>query len=381
MASENTHVLKFRKPFEAGTFGHFRSAVSLHSHTMHSREYLGRLPGYIAKVPIASLLIEREIGRMHLYTGRVVDFRRIFWTPPLSPREAMQLEQNQIERQTRLRSLISLTDHDNIEAGLHLRLLNRAAEIPVSVEWSVPYAGTVFHLGVHNLPADSATRWMAEFAQFTSSPSPERLRALLHELDSDPQILVVLNHPYWDAEAAAPERHEASLSEFLGEFRPVLHALEINGLRSRRENRAVLELAAALELPAISGGDRHGCEPNAVLNLTDAGSFSGFVSEIREERRSSILLMPQYFDNLKLRLLESSWHALCDAPGEFGRRHWMTRIFIEDKNGAPHPVSEFNSTRFQRVVDTFRWIMAFLASPQMRPALRLALHGREEASL
>src|SRR5262249_20639899 len=132
MASGSTHVLKFRKPFEPEPFGDFRSAVSLHSHTMHSREYLGRLPGYIAKVPIASLLIEREIGRMHLYTGRVLDFRRIFWTPPLSPCEAMQLEQNQIERQTRLRALISLTDHDNIEAGLHLRLLNRGADIPVS---------------------------------------------------------------------------------------------------------------------------------------------------------------------------------------------------------------------------------------------------------
>jgi hypothetical protein len=348
---------------------------------MHSREYLGRLPSYIAKVPIGRFFIEREIGRMHLYTGRVLDFRRIFWTPPLSPREAMDLEQSQIESQVRLRPLVSLTDHDNIEAGLHLRMLGNKADVPVSVEWSVPYAGSVFHLGIHNLPVDSAQGWMAEFTAFTTAPNPGRLRALLRELDANPEALIVLNHPYWDAEATAPGRQKESLSEFLGEFRSVLHALEINGLRSRRENRAVLELAAACGLPAVSGGDRHGCEPNAVLNLTSASTFAGFVREIRREGRSTILLMPQYFDNLRLRLLESSWHALCDAPGEFGRRHWMTRIFIEDENGLPQAVSEFSSTRFQRVVDKFRWIMAFLASPRMRPALRIALLGGEEASL
>src|SRR5206468_8970332 len=123
------------------------------------------------------------------------------------------------------------------------------------------------------------------------------------------------------------------------------------------------------------------CEPNAVLNLTNAATFGEFVREIRKERRSTVLLMPQFFDNLRVRLLESAWHGLSDAPGEFGRRHWMTRIFCEDKNGVPRPVSEFTGTRFQAVVDRFRWIMAFLASPQMRPAMRLALLGSEEASL
>jgi hypothetical protein len=31
----------------------------------------------------------------------------------------------------------------------------------------------------------------------------------------------------------------------------------------------------------ISGGDRHGCEPSAVLNLTNAKTFSEFIDEIR----------------------------------------------------------------------------------------------------
>ena len=381
MERGNTQVLRFRKPSDPSFAAAFRSAVSLHSHTMHSREYLGRLPGYIAKVPIASLVIEREIGRLHLYTGRVFDFRRIFWTPPLSPREALQLEQRQIQTQTSLRPMVSLTDHDNIEAGLHIRMLDPGSDTPVSVEWSVPYAGSVFHLGIHNLPADCAKEKMAQFANFTSNPSELSLRALLGELAADPGILVVLNHPCWDAEAAAPGQHEMALKQFLEDFRSNLQALEINGMRSRRENHTVLALARELNLPAISGGDRHGCEPNAVLNLSTAGTFAEFVSEIRSERRSTVLLMPQYFDNLRIRLLESSWHALCDAPGEFGRRHWMTRVFCEDVHGVPRPLSEFTGTRFHRIIDKFRWIMALLASPQIRPALRLALLGNEEAGL
>ena len=69
-----------------------RTGVSLHSHTMHSKEYLGRLPSYIAKFPIGSYIIEREIGRLHLYQGRIFHFNKLFWTPPLSPREAEELE-------------------------------------------------------------------------------------------------------------------------------------------------------------------------------------------------------------------------------------------------------------------------------------------------
>ena len=120
-------------------FSHCRTGVSLHSHTMHSKEYLGRLPNYIAKFPIGSYILEREIGRLHLYQGRIFDFNKMFWTPPLSPREAYELESRQIEEQLGRKALVSLSDHDNIESGLHLRLLEKTQRSPISVEWTVPY--------------------------------------------------------------------------------------------------------------------------------------------------------------------------------------------------------------------------------------------------
>ena len=360
-------------------FGDFRTGVSLHSHTMHSKEYLGRLPSYIAKFPIGSYIIEREVGRLHLYEGRIFDFNKLFWTPPLSPREAQELESGQIEK-LGLTALVSLTDHDNVEAGKHLRMLAATASAPISVEWTVPYEETEFHIGVHNLPASRADRWMSEFAGCTRRPKNDWIRDILASLNDDKSVLIVLNHPYWDAESIGPVEHRETLERFLVNFQGLFHAIELNGMRSRKENREVLQLGAALDMPVVSGGDRHGLEPNAVLNVTRATTFEEFVHEVRSERRSEVLLMPQFFEALPLRLIENAWHALSDAPGEFGRRHWMTRVFIIE-NAEAKPLSQFMGTRFHRVVDKFRWVIGLIANPVVRPALRLPFLGYEEGGL
>ena len=141
---------------------------------------------------------------------------------------------------------MSLSDHDNIEAGMHLRMLEGTASVPISVEWTVPFEDTVFHIGVHNLPEESAMAWMAEMASFTAKPGGEKLRGMLGGLGSEDCVLVVLNHPYWDAESIGPEQHRRALGSFFGKFLPQVHALEVNGMRSRRENREVLALGAVL---------------------------------------------------------------------------------------------------------------------------------------
>jgi len=360
---------------------YYRSGVSLHSHTMHSREWLGRLPSYFRRLPIISGIAEREVGRAHLYEGRIVDFSRAFWTPPLSPREALALEAQQIQSVLGLRPLISLTDHDNIEAGLHLRVVTETSGAPISVEWSAPYEETCFHLGIHNLPSDCASAWMKEFAKHTANPKPELLRKLLHELQGCSSVLVVLNHPFWSAEGVDPAAHRTNMVRFVEEHRSVIHALEINGLRPRAENRAVMELAKACDLPLISGGDRHGCEPNATLNVTAAGSFEEFVEEIRQDRISKIVLMPQYFEPLKLRLFAETWHILGEAPGEFGRRHWTSRVFYITKEGIERPASFLWGKEGPRFIKQIHWAMGLIANPWFRPAMRMAMLASWEEGL
>ena len=176
MQSGATLVVKHDRIPQAS--GEFRSGVSLHSHTMHSREYLGRLPHYIAKIPVASYVIEREVGWMHLYEGRTIDFGKMYWTPPLSPREAFDLERKPVEEKLGLQALVSLSDHDNLEAGLHLQMLERTKRVPVAVEWSVPYDQTVFHLGVHNLPLSRATAWMGRVGAIHGHSANRRVAAV-----------------------------------------------------------------------------------------------------------------------------------------------------------------------------------------------------------
>jgi glycosyltransferase involved in cell wall biosynthesis len=60
----------------------------------------------------------------------------------------------------------------------------------------------------------------------------------------------------------------------LSKFLPRVHAIELNGMRSQRENREVLQLGAVLGIPVISGGDRHGCEANSVFRITIVGDGS-----------------------------------------------------------------------------------------------------------
>src|SRR5580658_6341972 len=147
----------------------FSTGVSLHGHTMHSEECLSFLPRYLHMAPVISQILGGyERG------PQPVDFARAYWTPPLSPSSALRVERKQIENMD-LRSLVSLTDHDNIEAGMSLQVAADPREVPISVEWTVPYERSIFHLGIHNLPAASARSWMSTLAAFTSTPGERQL--------------------------------------------------------------------------------------------------------------------------------------------------------------------------------------------------------------
>ncbi len=260
--------------------GPFRSGVSLHSHTMFSEESLDMVPRYTAKLPYIGQAIRRKEAEYSAKRGIEFDFRKAFWTPPLAPRQAYRLEEKQIQRQFELPALVSLTDHDDIRAAALLRVLDRFRKIPLSTEWTVPFGPTFFHLGLHNIPVEQSIAIQAELSQFTANPLPGMLAALLRKLNAVPDLLVVLNHPLWDEKGIGADEHRQTLHTLLSEHRLHIHALELNGLRSWRENLEVIWLGRANGMPVVSGGDRHGREPNAILNLTGATTFEGFVEEV-----------------------------------------------------------------------------------------------------
>ncbi len=319
----------------------FRARVSLHSHTNQSSETLDFLANFGNQYPVMRPLLTRLEQRAERVYGMRLDYAASYWTPPMTPRLAFDLETRQIEK-LGLSAMVSISDHDNIKAPMLLRSVPSARQIPVSVEWSAPYGGVQsFHLGVHNLPSDRAVEWMATFAEFTANPSDTRLTEILVALHEEPNVLLVFNHPMWDLYLVGKEKHQFLVNEFLLKNGAWLHALELNGLRNWEENRAVRRLAEKWNMLLISGGDRHGVEPNANVNLTNAASFTEFVHEVRREKKSHVLFMPQYAEPWKHRILQSAMDIVRCYP-EFpqGSRTWDERVYHPDANGIVRPLSE-----------------------------------------
>lgn len=317
--------------------GKYRTAVSLHSHTNQSKESLLFIPAFADKRPLLRWALKEQVKK----SVRPVDFSQAYWTPPLPPKLAFELESNQIEVDLELISLVSLTDHDSIGAPSALRQLPAPVRIPFAVEWSVPFEEAVFHLGIHNLPESRAHLIMDDLATYTRNPSAQHLVELLAALHEMPEVLIVFNHPLWDQYCLGQTTFLRNLDLFLQRHVQFFHALELNAMRSWSENKSVIELAAVWQRPLISGGDRHGCEPSGALNLTQATSFPEFISEIRREQLSHIVFMPQYAEPLGIRFMQTVIDTIRDYPEHpVGSRRWDERVFHMDfQTGYHRPLS------------------------------------------
>jgi hypothetical protein len=323
----------------------FKTGVSLHSHTNQSKETLDFISELSKDWSVLQPVMRWAEQRCRRLTGINPDYARSYWTPPLTPSLAFDLERRQIEEKLQIAGLVSLTDHDDIQAPMLLRTVAGSRHIPVSVEWTVPFGASAFHLGIHNLPSATGAAWMERLAAFTAMPvktrEPKLLTEMLAELDELPGVLIVFNHPLWDLYRVGKEKHDVLVNEFLAVNGQFVHALELNGLRDWKENREAATLAGKWNQLVISGGDRHGVEPNANVNLTRAGSFTEFVHEVRRERQSHVLFMPQYAEPWKHRILQSTLAAIRNYP-DFpeGSRQWDERVYHPDAEGVMQPLSE-----------------------------------------
>jgi hypothetical protein len=361
----------------------FRTGVSLHSHTSHSKESLDFIPQFLAKVPGGGAMLRRCEARYRTLHGHDINFLDAWWTPPLGPKEALELEQRQIESLD-LQGLVSLSDHDNIEAPLLLRVLSASRETPISVEWTVPWRGTFFHIGVHNIRLRQAAVKMEAMRGFTLDPKERELRRLLEWLTEEKETLIVFNHPFWDEKGNGQAHHEAMVEEFISHYSAWIHALELNGLRPWAENRRVMLRAAGAGLPAISGGDRHTFEPNALINITRAETFAEFVEEIRYERLSTVVVMPQYREAMLGRILSGIGDGMRDYEAHtHGWTRWSDRIFYRRaEDGEPAPLSmALAAGREPLMIRMFLAGVRVLEHRQVQAAVRQFLQPAQEISL
>lgn len=313
-----------------------QTGVSLHCHTKYSKEMLDFVPYYAELIPVVRQFWKRECRKYERREGKAPNFNTGYWEPPLTARAVFDAEEAQMAA-AGLAAIVSITDHDSIQANADIREEIGNDLAPVSMEWTVPFGRAYFHLGIHNMPVDQAdeiSRILLDYTFAEGPPDNARLHEIFCMLNAIPQVLIIFNHPVWDIEMIGQAAHNELLREFVAEHIKSMHAIEVNGFRPWSENRAAIALAEECGLPLISGGDRHCLHSNTMINVTDAGSFSEFVDEIRVEQRSNIVVMPEYREPLALRQVSS----MADIMGYFpdfpeGRRQWFERVYFDAEDG------------------------------------------------
>jgi hypothetical protein len=355
------------------------TVVSLHSHTYISKESLGFLPEWATRTPLVGPVVRRLLNRYQARAGRPVDFARAYWCPPPSPIAVVESEVAQIaNRFGTATPLVSITDHDTIAANLGLAAVGLGASCPVSTEWTVPFRDAIFHLGVHNMPPDLAAEMTGEFQRFTANPVEARLADLLGWVHAMPSVLVVLNHPLWNARDDR-DQNDTAVADLLGAYGRFLHALEMGGYRGHAENNAVVRMGRDWDLPVLAGGDRHGHAPNALLNVTSASTFDEFVQEVRYDRRTHVVVMPEYQEHPATRVLEVVSDVLRQDPvAAPGQQHWTERVFIIREDGRHQPLEEVWMSQAPFLARAIIATATALSSVAARQALQLGLRVENE---
>src|SRR5215469_4601521 len=113
----------------------FRSGVSLHSHTLHSQESFDFIRRAGLRTPVIADCIVRVESHYYKRRGKSLDLNQAWWTPPLSPREIWNQERAQLE-DLGFHPLVAISDHDDIQAPLGLRVMRESRHVPVAVEWT-----------------------------------------------------------------------------------------------------------------------------------------------------------------------------------------------------------------------------------------------------
>jgi hypothetical protein len=270
----------------AQEFGH---AVSLHNHSQYSIENMAFL-NEVVKLRFMRRfrgLLQSAFG---LSAIADLNYADIFYRSPLTVEDVFLTESASAAALGFIGVHLGITDHDEVAGSVELLRAHpeEAHRNSLGEEISIYFDDYLFHLGVTGMPAAGIEQLHSEL-QLTAR---ERRLDDLFEMLRASGSLVVFNHPLvpWGKEPGRRIPAEALLRRYGW----AIHALEYNGMRSRKENDRVLELARYAGKPVVGGGDSHLLLASSVLSLTRATSFQGFAEEVKEGRAVS-LIQPTFF--------------------------------------------------------------------------------------
>jgi hypothetical protein len=273
----------------------FGYAVSLHNHSCHSVEKLAALNHVIKRWFMRpwSGILQSSFGLGGISN---LNYAEVIFNPPYTPEDVYQMEADAAAKWGFDGVHLAITDHDEFAGGVAL-LRDRPdlnGRVAVSEELSLWFEGHLFHLGVSLLPENAVEE---THAQIQAAARGGRYDELFETLAAS-GCLVVLNHPLV---AWAPGAKTVPAAELLSRYGWAIHALEINGMRSREENDRVLELAQQWHKPVVGGGDSHLFVASSVISLSRAATFKDFVAEVKDGHAVPFV-MPEYFAPLNWKL-------------------------------------------------------------------------------
>ena len=343
-AIENYEYRSVKRPADA-----FSGVMTPHNHSNHSIETMGFLNQVIRKPfmrPWKNIL-QASFGLAEIEN---LNYSDIFYRSPLSAENVLFTEHESARTLGFERILVGITDHDEVSGSQELQRI-RPDEVtlnPLGEELSVYFDRYLFHLGVLGLPSGNEEQLHLDLQRAAREKRLDDLFEILHGCGA----LVIFNHPLvpWGEEVG----RRIPAPEFLQRYGWAIHALEYNGMRSRQENDAVLQLAKLVGKPVIGGGDSHLLMASSVLSLTQAKDFQEFSAEVKEGRAVPLIL-PTFFAplgwKLFLRVLYFMGHyrRIGHFRGEPVREMLRGRVVLLDPVG-------FCSRAFLSAADMFRLI-------------------------
>ena len=273
----------------------FGYAVSLHNHSCHSVEKPAALNNVVklAYMRPWSGILQKSFG---LSGVPDLNYAEITFNPPYTPEDVYQMEAAAAANWGFNGVHLAITDHDEFAGSLDL-LRSRPdlnGRIAVSEELSLWFQGHLFHLGVSRMPEREVEE---THARIQAAARGGRYDELFETLAAS-GCLVVLNHPLV---AWGPGAETIPVTELLSRYGWAIHALEVNGMRTREENDRVLELARRWRKPVVGGGDSHLLVASSVLSLSRAATFADFVAEVKDGHAVPFVT-PNYFAPIRWKL-------------------------------------------------------------------------------
>jgi len=247
----------------------------------------------------------RAIVRKAFGLDRVADltYADLHYNPPYSPEEVLRMETDSARALGFDSVQLAITDHDEISGGVELRRRRpaEAQRIGLGEELSLHFERHLFHIGITGLPEES----VAETHAVIQSAAQERRLDDLFDLLQAARCLVVLNHPLipW-----IPGNDSGEMAEkLLQRYGHAIDALEFNGMRGRKENDRVLELARHVKKPVIGGGDSHLLLASSTICGSGADTYAEFVEEVKSGNAVP-LIKHDYFAPMRWKLFLRTLH-------------------------------------------------------------------------